>query len=341
MMNHRQSPDEHTPAATTPVWKLELAHAFTKPDALLSYLDIDPHRLPADLTATLGFPMLVPRGFAGLMRAGDPQDPLLRQVLPTTEELFLAPGFGPDPVSDAAAQRAPGLLQKYAGRALLMATAACAVHCRYCFRRHYSLAPEQPMRERINAAVDVLAESTDIQEIILSGGDPLMLDDSALGALIARLEDIPHLRRLRLHTRLPVVLPSRVGQELCRRLTDTRLRPIMVIHANHPAELGDETRRALGALRQAQIPLFNQSVLLRGVNDDADVLIALSERLFELGVVSYYLHQLDRVQGAAHFEVGDACALELVKALRARLPGYLVPRLVREVPGRPCKTQLG
>jgi len=324
-----------------PVWKLELARSFTKPGALLSYLDIDPGRLVADPAATLDFPMLVPRGFAGLMRAGDPQDPLLRQVLPTTEERLPAPGFGLDPVNDAAARRGPGLLQKYAGRALLLTTAACAVHCRYCFRRHFSVAGEASLRGRFDAALAVLVECTDIREVILSGGDPLLLDDSALGALIARLEDIPHLRRIRLHTRLPVVLPSRVGPELCRRLTDTRLQPALVIHANHPAELGDDARRALGQLRQAQIPLFNQSVLLRGVNDDLEVLTALSERLFELGVVSYYLHQLDRVQGAAHFEVSDNRALGLIKALRARLPGYLVPRLVREVPGEPHKRLLG
>jgi EF-P beta-lysylation protein EpmB len=231
-------------------------------------------------------------------------------------------------------------LQKYAGRALLLATGACAVHCRYCFRRHFPYADDGASRERLSRALDALAQATDIGEIILSGGDPLLLDDGALGALVERLDAIGHLRRLRLHTRLPVVLPSRITPGLLGVLEGTRLRPVIVIHANHPAELDSDAAAALTALGAARIPLFNQSVLLRGVNDDAGVLAELSERLFELGVVNYYLHQLDRVAGSAHFEVSDDSALGIMDALRARLPGYLIPRLVREIPGAPSKTPL-
>jgi EF-P beta-lysylation protein EpmB len=274
------------------------------------------------------------------MRPDDPSDPLLLQVLPVKAERRRIPGFVPDPVGDTAARRAPALLQKYAGRALLMPTGACAVHCRYCFRRHYPYAEAGVRKARLHEALQALAQMRDVEEVILSGGDPLMLDDAELGALIAELAEIAHLRRLRLHTRLPVVLPSRITDALCGILADSPLRTVVVIHANHPAELYDSVRGALARLRGCAGTLLNQSVLLRGINDDADVLASLAEGLFEAGVVNYYLHQLDRVEGAAHFEVSDARALSLIEALRARLPGYLVPRLVREKPGASSKTPL-
>ena len=284
--------------------------------------------------------MLVPRGFAALMQPGDPRDPLLLQVLPQAAEQLSVEGFRADPVQDAEAIRAPGLLQKYRGRALLLVTGACALHCRYCFRRQFPYA-EHASGQRFDAALAVLQESSDVREVILSGGDPLMLDDDALAYLLSRLEAIGHLRRLRLHTRLPVVLPSRVTSALCRLLSRGRLRPVIVTHVNHPAELGGAAADALDRLGRARIPLLNQSVLLRGVNDDADLLATLAERLFDLGVTNYYLHQLDRVSGAAHFEVDDGRALRLQRQLRERLPGYLVPRLVREQPGASHKTPLG
>jgi EF-P beta-lysylation protein EpmB len=263
-------------------------------------------------------------------------------VLATAEERHGAPGFVTDPVGDAAAERTPGLLQKYRGRALLIATGACAVHCRYCFRHHYPYSEAGSLWDRIERALAILRDSTEIAELILSGGDPLMLDDAMLARLFARLaDDVPHLRRVRLHTRLPVVLPSRVTDDLCRLLRGDGPRAVVVIHANHPRELSPSVLAALAALRDAHIPLLNQSVLLRGVNDSSDVLAELSERLFDAGVASYYLHQLDRVAGAAHFEVPDAEALGLIADLRARLPGYLVPRLVREVPGAAHKVPLG
>jgi len=321
-------------------WKTDLAQAFTRPADLLQYLGIAQDSLAGAMSASEQLRMLVPRGFAALMQPGDPHDPLLLQVLPRAAELLPAAGFCADPVGDEGAIRAPGLLQKYAGRALLLATSACAVHCRYCFRRQFPYA-EHASGQRFDAALDVLQASADVREVILSGGDPLMLDDDVLASLVARLEPIDHLRRLRLHTRLPVVLPSRVTSALCRLLSRARLRPVMVIHVNHPAELRDAAADAIGRLGRAGIPLLNQSVLLRGINDDADVLAKLAERLFDLGVTNYYLHQLDRVCGAAHFEVDNSRALLLQEQLRQRLPGYLVPRLVREQAGEKHKTPVG
>jgi EF-P beta-lysylation protein EpmB len=312
--------------------------AYTRPRALLEALGLDPALLPSAEAAARGFPLLVPRGYAALMRPGDPHDPLLRQVLPLGLELEETPGYSADPVQDARARGAPGLLRKYAGRALLVVTGACAVHCRYCFRRHFPYADGALNHDRDRAALRAIAGDPSISETILSGGDPLTLDDGPLAGLVRALEAIPHLRRLRLHTRLPVVLPSRVTLALCRLLAESRLGIVVVVHANHARELGAETRAALADLRAAGTTLLNQSVLLRGVNDDAEVLAELSEALFVGGVVPYYLHLLDRVTGAAHFEVSAAQGARLMEALRARLPGYLVPRLVREVPGAAFKS---
>lgn len=284
--------------------------------------------------------MLVPRGYAALMEPGNPKDPLLRQVLPLAIEGERHPGFSADPVGDTAATLVPGLLQKYRGRALLVTTPACAIHCRYCFRRHYPYADATLGPDGGAAAIAAIAADTSITEVILSGGDPLMLDDGALARLCEALAAIPHVERLRVHTRLPTVLPSRVTPVLCRLLGQTRLATVVVIHANHPRELGDAAGGALDRLRGVGAALLNQSVLLRGVNDDLDTLCALSEGLFRHGVLPYYLHLLDRVQGAAHFEVPEVQARALISALRLRLPGYLVPRLVREEPGAGTKIPL-
>jgi EF-P beta-lysylation protein EpmB len=244
-------------------------------------------------------------------------------------------------VGDRAALRTPGLLQKYQGRALLLVTGACAIHCRYCFRRHFPYGEDSALPDRAAGALGQLATDRSVNEAILSGGDPLLLDDGALADLVGKLAAIPHLRRLRLHTRLPVVLPSRITEALCTTLAASRLKPIVVVHANHARELGAASRRALGGLRDAGVLLLNQSVLLRGVNDCPDRLAELSEALFECGVLPYYLHLLDRVSGAAHFELDEAAATSLMDRLRARLPGYLVPRLVREVAGQPYKVPIG
>lgn len=285
--------------------------------------------------------MLVPRGYAALMEPGNPNDPLLRQVLPVAAEGEIHPGFSADPVGDTTAALAPGLLQKYRGRALLISTPACAIHCRYCFRRHYPYADAALGTGGEAAAIAAIAADPTITEVILSGGDPLMLDDETLAPLIHALSAIPHLDRLRIHTRLPVVLPERVTSALCRLLAGTRFKIVVVIHANHPRELSEAAAQALDRLRGVGAVLLNQSVLLRGINDAPDTLGGLSERLFRCGVLPYYLHLLDRVQGAAHFEVQEREARQLMSALRLRLPGYLVPRLVREEAGTGTKIPIG
>jgi EF-P beta-lysylation protein EpmB len=328
------------PACAQPAsWQRELAAAFKRTDALLDFVGIAAADRAEVLPRTPELPLLVPRGFAALMRRGDPKDPLLRQVLPVAAELRDAPGFGPDPLAEQRACTQAGLLRKYRGRALLIASAGCAVHCRYCFRRHFP-ATAVPARAGWDALLDELAQAKDVHELILSGGDPLLLDDAALSGLVGGLGRISHLRRIRIHSRLPVVLPSRVTPRLCTLLAGSPKPCIVVIHANHPAELRGRATAALADLRDARVPLLNQSVLLRGVNDDSACLAELSERLFELGVLPYYLHQLDRVAGAAHFAVEDAEARRIASALRAQLPGYLTPLLVRETPQAPYKVPL-
>jgi len=320
-------------------WQRELAEAVSDPAELLRLLDLDPRRVPQAQLIGSAFPLRVPRYFVGLMRRGDPADPLLAQVLPTLNEQLQVPGFVADPVGDLPASCDFGLLKKYHGRALLVSTGACAVHCRYCFRRHFPYA-EQTVLRHWQQALEALRRQTDVRELILSGGDPLCLSDSRLHRLIADAASLPHLQRLRIHTRVPVVMPSRVTQALCQVLAGSRLQAVMVIHANHPREITPVLDHALVKLRTAGIPLLNQSVLLKSVNDDADTLATLSESLFGIGVVPYYLHTLDRVAGAAHFDVPLARARRLYAELRTRLPGYLVPRMVRELPGRAYKTPL-
>lgn len=324
----------------TPTWKQELAAAFTDPVALLASLGLTPEQLPSPIAQPERFSLLVPRGFAALMRPGDPRDPLLRQVLTLAEEAQPSPGYGLDPVGDATARRAPSLLQKYSGRALLIATGACAVHCRYCFRRHFSYAADGAQQARLNAALAALECATDISEVILSGGDPLMLDDAALAELIGSLERLPQLKRLRIHSRIPSILPSRITDQLCDTLARSRLQVIVVAHINHPAELSPEAQRALLRLSQLGGPMLNQSVLLRGVNDDLDTLAELSEALVATRALPYYIHVLDPVAGAAHFDVPESEARQLIAALRQCLPGYMVPRLARERPGEGAKTIL-
>jgi len=275
------------------------------------------------------------------MTLSDPQDPLLRQVLPLAEELWSPPGFSTDPVGEQAAVHTPGLLRKYQGRALLLLTSACAIHCRHCFRRHFPYREASAQPDRAAGAIRRLAEDHSIREVILSGGDPLMLDDNPLAILIGKLGEIPHLKRLRLHTRLPIVLPSRVTERLCYILSTSRLQPVVVVHTNHARELGAAARSALEGLRNAGVLLLNQSVLLRGVNDSAHRLAALSEALFECAAVPYYLHLLDRVLGAAHFELDETTAVQILDQLRTLLPGYLVPRLVKEIAGKPYKIAIG
>jgi len=321
------------PARWQELWR----EAITDPRELLALLDLS-HRAHAMLpSADTGFAMRVPRGFAARMRRGDADDPLLLQVLPQAAELGEVPGFTRDAVGDLAARAAHGVLHKYQGRALLIATGSCAVNCRYCFRRHFPYADETAAANRWREALAHIAADASIVEVILSGGDPLSLSTAKLAELTDALAAVPHVKRLRIHTRLPVVLPERVDAALLAWLEGLRFQSIVVLHANHANELDDGVARACSDLRGAGATLLNQSVLLRGVNDRVDRLKDLSERLFAIGVLPYYLHQLDRVQGTAHFDVDEARAAALVGELAAELPGYLVPRLVREVAGAPAK----
>jgi EF-P beta-lysylation protein EpmB len=310
------------------------------PGELLAMLGLEALAGRVSGGAAAQFPLRVPRGFVARMRHGDAHDPLLRQVLPLDEEMRLAPGFSLDAVGDSAARAGAGVLQKYRGRALLVATGSCAVNCRYCFRRHFPYAEETAAREGWREAVQAIRADTSVDEVILSGGDPFSLATSKLAELTEALAGIGHLKRLRIHTRLPVVLPERVDAPLRQWLADLPWPVAVVIHANHANEFDASVDCALAGLRDAGGRLLNQAVLLRGVNDSVEALADLGERSFAAGVLPYYLHQLDRVAGAAHFEVPDQEAKALHATLAARTSGYLVPRLVREVAGDPGKRPL-
>ncbi len=318
-------------------WRQEMARAITDPRELLQYLELPLSLLPAARAAARSFGLRVPHSYLALMKKGAVDDPLLRQILPVHEELLKTPGYCDDPVGDLAAVQEAGILAKYAGRSLLLASPACAVHCRYCFRRTFPYREHLAARHSWHQSLETLRRRRDVSEIILSGGDPLSLSDSRLAELIAGLDSIPHLRRLRIHTRLPVVIPRRITPRLIDILGNSRLRPVMVLHFNHPRELVGQVSERLARLRVV-CPLLNQTVLLREVNDNVTTLAQLSERLFDSGVLPYYIHLLDRVQGAAHFAVDEATARAFVVALRKILPGYLTPRLVKEQEGEAAKT---
>ena len=324
---------------TAPDWRDLWRNAITDAGELLQAVGLG-HRadlLPAD---DAGFALRVPRGFVARMRRNDPNDPLLLQVLPQRVEHDRAEGFTVDAVGDLAARAGQGFLHKYDGRALLIASGSCAVNCRYCFRRHFPYGEEIAAAAQWRDALAQLHADPSIRELILSGGDPLALATPKLGELTRGLAELPQVIRLRIHTRLPVVLPERIDEAFVSWLVALPLQKVVVLHANHANEFDAGVDAACARLRDAGAILLNQSVLLRGINDDADTLVELSERLLAAGVLPYYLHQLDRVQGAAHFEVDDRVALELQQALRARLPGYLVPRFVREVAGDAAKRPL-
>ena len=333
-------------------WQREMAAVVRSADELLRRVDLNPddsevRRLlvsagieAADPDTLRRFPVLVPENFLARMKPGDPFDPLLRQVLPQAIESDVVDGFVADAVGDLEARRTPGVLQKYAGRVLLIATSACAIHCRYCFRRDYPYAEEPRRLQDWQPALDEIAADRSITEVIFSGGDPLMLNDARLQALCLAIDQIPHVERIRFHTRLPIVLPSRVTPELLALLTGLRAQPIMVVHANHGNELVGDCIDSLRTLVRSGIPVLNQAVLLSGINDQLDVLETLCRRLINIGVMPYYLHQLDRVSGTSHFEVDLARGRMLIQELATRLPGYAVPRFVQEIAGEPNKTAL-
>ncbi len=307
-------------------------------DQLLAQLELSAASVGVSEAAARQFPVLVTPEWMAAMERGNPQDPLLRQVLPDAREEQPVPGFTSDPLQEVGTQATAGIVRKYRGRALLIATGACAVHCRYCFRRHFPYQEAGMTASRWNTAFAELRADPTLREVIFSGGDPLVLGNRPLGRMVSDLSGLPQLRWLRFHTRLPLVLPERVDAGLCEMLSATGLPTALVIHCNHPHELTPGARAALRRLRDCGVTLLNQSVLLRGINDEPDVLIRLSESLYAAGVLPYYLHLLDPVAGAAHFLVEDASAQVLHASIKARLPGYLVPRLVREIPGEDAKS---
>ncbi len=324
-------------------WQQALRDCVSDPEELADSLGLGGEWVEPARRAAARFPLRVPRSYLARIRHGDATDPLLRQVLPLDAELIETPGYVADPVGDLEALAGQGLLHKYHGRALLVTTGACAIHCRYCFRREFPYGEQHAGRQAFASALEAIRADPSITEVLLSGGDPLTLSDRRLAGLLEGLEAIAHVRRVRVHTRLPVVLPQRIDSGFLAVWNSLRrLQRIVVIHANHAQELRDaaDVQAALGALQAAGTTLLNQSVLLRGVNDSVAALEELSVVLFESGVLPYYLHVLDPVRGAAHFDVPEDEARQLHAALTARLPGYLVPKLVREVAGAAAKTML-
>ncbi|TXH71339.1 MAG: EF-P beta-lysylation protein EpmB [Thiothrix sp.] len=339
--NAAKNQTKNSSSLTSSVWQRALASAVRDPFELIRLLDLEGQGAEVSLEAARQFRLLAPHSYVRRMQKGDWNDPLLRQVLPLSAEMQLTQGFLSDPVGDHAAMVTDGVLHKYQGRVLLVTTGACAIHCRYCFRRHFPYSEANPARDHWQEALDYVASNADISEVLLSGGDPLTLSDDRLSSLCERLAAIEHVQRLRFHTRLPIVLPERIDERLLTWLSRLNKQVIMVIHANHANEFQDaEVQAGLKALREVGVLLLNQSVLLRGVNDSVPALAALSEALVAANVIPYYLHILDRVQGAAHFEVPELEAKALVAALRLTVPGYMVPQLVREVAGEGAKTPL-
>lgn len=319
-------------------WKKALFEAFTKPKDLLDYLELDLSQLSETELAHADFAFKVPRGFASRMQKGNIADPLLRQVLPVGAELIANSDYSTDPLLEGNSNPIPGLLHKYQNRVLFITSTACAINCRYCFRRHFPYDDNNPGSLGWDKALSYIANDPSIEEVILSGGDPLVINDNQLEYLINKIETIPHVSTLRIHTRLPIVLPERITLEFINILQRSRLQIILVVHSNHGNEIDDAVRAALNGLKLAGITLLNQAVLLRGINDNLTAQIQLHKTLFQAGVLPYYLHLLDKVQGAAHFNVPEAEAIELMQQLQKHLPGYLLPKLAKEVPGQSSKS---
>jgi L-lysine 2,3-aminomutase len=318
-------------------WQQQLTGAFTTIEHLCEYLQLSPDNLPISQTAGKQFALRVPLSFAASMEKGNPGDPLLRQVLPIRDELIDYPGFNNDPVGDIQAAVQPGILHKYQGRVLLINTGSCAINCRYCFRRNFPYNDLQLSKQQESAAIEYLKSDPTITEVILSGGDPLLLSDARIAHLIQQLDTLPQIKRIRIHSRLPIVLPARVTNGLVKTLANCSKQIIIVVHSNHANEINDRVIAACNLLKNSGITLFNQSVLLKGVNDNAAILCELSEKLFTLGIIPYYLHLLDKATGTGHFEVSEIEAKILIEQLQNSLPGYLVPKLVKEIAGAEAK----
>lgn len=323
-------------------WQAALADVITDPQELCQFLALNTEEFAKIYSRNQQqFPLRVPRSFAARMQKGNFHDPLLLQILPVNKESSVnSPSFCKDPLQEKQMNPVPGLLHKYHGRVLLIAASGCAVHCRYCFRRHFPYETNTPGAAGWQAAVDYISQDTTINEVILSGGDPLILKDNTLKGLIERLENIKHLQILRLHTRIPVVLPERITPALIDLLSSSRLKPIVVIHCNHFSEIDAHVQTALAGLHKAGIVLLNQFVLLKGINDNEAIIIKLCQKLFQFGVLPYYLHLLDPVEGAEHFSVCAEEGRKIIKQITEKLPGYLVPKFVCELPNASSKSSL-
>lgn len=320
-------------------WLQQLANGISDPEQLLTRLAIDPTPWRSGFKARALFAQRVPESFVERMEKGNPDDPLLRQVLPLSDEFIIQPGYSTDPLEEQN-NSTPGLLHKYRNRCLLIVKGGCAINCRYCFRRHFPYQDNKGNKSVWQQSLDYIAQHPQLNEVILSGGDPLMAKDHELTWLVEQIAAIPHIKRLRIHSRLPVVIPARITDELVSLCAETRLQVILVTHINHANEINAELNQQLTRLSAVKVTLLNQSVLLKGVNDSVPAQVALSEALFDAGILPYYLHVLDKVQGAAHFYVSDDQARAIIAGLIEQVSGYLVPKLTREIGGRPSKTPL-
>lgn len=336
-MIHRTLSAVQGPETDPNRWQDALARVITDPKILLERLQLTTHISEQALAALRSFPLRVTESFVARMEKGNPTDPLLLQVLPLADEMDNWDEWSEDPLAEKQFSRQQGLIHKYKGRVLLIAASQCAINCRYCFRRHFDYAANSPGRQEWQAAFDYIRDDPSIEEVILSGGDPLVVSDRQLQWMFEQIANIEHVKRLRIHTRLPIVLPTRITPELLSVLGGTRLQCVVVIHANHPNEIDAEVKQRLTQLREHGIISLNQSVLLKNVNDSSEIFTLLSNKLFDCGVLPYYLHLLDKVKGARHFSVSKDQALTIYNKLRAELPGYLVPQLVEEIPGAHSK----
>ena len=318
-------------------WQYELANSFKKPIELLNYLEIDPKGY--DFSATRLFPMLIPQHFVSLMKKRDPFDPLLLQVLPLEKEFYNSVEYSEDPLQEQQGA-IPGLLHKYKSRILLILKTGCAVNCRYCFRRHFPYKDNKISKKDFIYIIDYIMAHPEINEVILSGGDPLMATDDYLTQIFANLNTLTQIKRIRIHTRLPVVLPNRLSSSLIHLLQNNPKPIIIVFHINHPNELCTIFYNKIKQLQHSNITLLNQSVLLKDINDNIVVLSKLSEKLFNYHILPYYLHVLDKVKGATHFDIETDKIYQLQQQLLAELPGFLVPKIVKEEANQASKTPI-
>ena len=326
------------PLTLQPNWQTDLSQSISSIAKLLDYLQLDPQQLSASQQANLDFPLRVPWPFVRRIERGNPHDPLLAQVLPTAAEMHSTIGYSDDPLDESNHNPVPGIVHKYGNRLLLIVSPNCAINCRYCFRRHFPYSDNRQSKTQWHQALEYISGKPEINEVIYSGGDPLAANDKFLSWLTDRIAAIPHIKRLRIHSRLPVVIPSRINAQFLSWATTTRLKPIMVLHINHGNEIDQALKTSIAQCIDHGITLLNQTVLLQGINDNTATLAALSEKLFDCGVMPYYLHLLDPVSGASHFDVDLDRAKQIYTSLQADLPGFLVPKLVKEIAGRSNKT---